>query len=142
MWGLNYVLPGLYPQQTTCPIYKIYYAEEIVGKLKWCIVSVQVDNIGQMKFNSTWTATYIAKGYYLWKSSDADNPLMNVGDDLGNRYQHIATGGAAAQTVYFHSKGDSYSGWFLFPAPGKNAQIFTFYADDQHQSIPGIILHP
>ncbi len=141
-WGSNYVFPGFYPQQTSCPIDNAYYDGNVIGKMKWCVVSVQVYDNGQMRFDLTWTATYVEPGYYFWKYSDANNPLMNVGDDLGNRYYHIATGGAAAQIVYFYNKGDSYSGWFLFPQPNRYAQTFTFYADDQHQKISNIILHP
>jgi hypothetical protein len=67
---------------------------------------------------------------------------MNITDNLGNRYDHVATGGAAAQTTYFYRIGGPYSadGWYLFPAANSGATVFTFHDDDQQLMIDNIVL--
>jgi len=105
-----------------------------------CIVSVDVRAEGQLQFNFTWTAFVEGSGYdYLIKYSDQTNHNMYITDDLGNRYDHIETGGEAGREVKIWH-GQTVSGWFLFPPAQTGATSFVFHDDDQHVAFEGFVL--
>ena len=105
------------------------------GAQSWemAIMSVEVSPEGYMKFNVSWTATVVQNkpGYtvYLTKYSDVGDPNMYITDNLGNRYDHIRLGGAAARDVHFSNRQTAY-GWYAFPPAKDGATSFTFHDDD------------
>jgi len=50
-------------------------------------------------------------------------------DDLGNRWDHISTGGGANQDVTLYL-GDYKEGWFLFPSLPEESSGFYFMDED------------
>lgn len=73
------------------------------------------------------------------KRSDAKNKNMYVTDNMGNQYDHIAVGDAAAKTIGM-SPNQPVFGWFLFPQPRPGGIILTFHDDDNKITISRIIL--
>jgi len=101
---------------------------------KWteCVTRVRIRQDGQMYFDIRWSVQFLNPNVTsIYKYSDADNHNMYITDNLGNRYDHVATGGAAAELTYFYPTGPlSADGWFLFPRAQLGATIFTFHDDD------------
>jgi hypothetical protein len=87
---------------------------DYAGTVTECVPSVEVKANGEMQFNFTWAVDLTDEYPYVRKRSDEGNTSMFLVDNLGNRYDHIQVGGAAAQDVYMHD-GDIAEGWFLFP---------------------------
>jgi hypothetical protein len=65
---------------------------------------------------------------------------MYLTDDLGNRYNHIATSGSAGSEYNFEYSGDTTQGVFIFPPARPGATIFTFHDDDNHDAIADLVL--
>ena len=63
---------------------------------------------------------------------------MYLVDNLGTRYDHIETRGAAADGGLLKGDQDVLKGVFVFPAPRMGANEFSFRDDDQHVVIHGI----
>ncbi len=105
-------------------------------ELDFCILSVTIRDDGHMIFEVSWTV-------HFWdtptatKLSDADNHNMYLNDNLGNRYDHINTGGSAAMDVILVN-GETTTGWFEFDPAQEGATSFTFYDDDNGISIFGM----
>ena len=105
-----------------------------------CVFRVDVLDSGEMLFNIVWTAHIPGGGnYYATKGSDVGNPNMNVTDNLGNRYDHIALYGIAGQNAALRD-GQSGYGSYLFPAAQPGATSFTFHDDDQAIAIGDNVL--
>ncbi len=140
----NFVKPGTYVFTDRCYDWGVrdtVKPKNIAGKLRFCVDAVEVQADGFMKFNVSWTLLQIVWPYtYIVKYSDYSNPNMNIWDNVGNRYDHVGTGDAAAQDTYFHHPGDRYTGWFLFPPAKPFAYIFAFHDDDQHFIVPDLVL--
>jgi ankyrin repeat protein len=67
---------------------------------------------------------------------------MYLRDDLGNRYDHVATRGAALDGGRLDDDHQDLHGVFVFPPPQGSAKAFTFHDDDQRASISSITLSP
>lgn len=110
------------------------------GRLDFCVTGVTVDGNRHMIFNVTWTLSDIPGGYDVTKRSDQGNTNMYLIDNLGNRYKHVAGGGAAYASVPV-ADGVTVSGWFDFGQPPIGAFVFEFHDDDNGIVIGGISLY-
>jgi uncharacterized repeat protein (TIGR01451 family) len=135
-----YIPPGIYPTNR-CTQSNLYIRGNYVGVMKTCVPSVEVKDDGYMQFNYTWTIDLISGIPSIIKYDDADNPNMYITDNLGNRYDHVAVGGAAADTVTMYDNIPVY-GWFLFIPARQSANTFEFHDDDQGTKITDIRLLP
>ncbi len=135
-----YIPPGHYPVNL-CTQSDLYIRGSYAGILEECVTSVDIRNNGYMQFNYTWYVDLIDSIPSIIKYPDTDNPNMYITDNLGNRYDHVAVGGTAGQTVTMHDD-TIVGGWFLFIPPKQPVTTFTFYDDDQNASIPNIHLWP
>jgi hypothetical protein len=108
-------------------------------QLIFCVEQITVRSDGRLKLNVSWMGQYQDETYQLKKDSDADNRNMYLTDNLGHRYDHTETGGAAATEVVLNHW-QPVSGWFLFPSPASGATTLTFHDDDLEQLIRGINL--
>jgi hypothetical protein len=96
------------------------------------------DENGYMQFNFAWSVDLLGGRDYIVKYSDAGNRNMYLTDNQGNRYDHVAVGGAAEGGRLYD--GQPIYGWFLFPPAQKVATIFTFHDGDQGLLLGKIIL--
>ena len=98
------------------------------GKTIECVTSVTILPNGNMQVMFSWTA--LTGGVFkIVKPPDTGNTNLYLTDDLGNRYDHSQSGGAANLQVEIYD-GQTVEGWFLFPAPSAGAQYFIFHDDD------------
>lgn len=94
-----------------------------------------------MEFTVTWSVNFLS-GTDARKKSDTYNRNMYLIDNLGHRYDHIGTGGAAQLGGSAHQgQFTVMDGTFLFPPAQPGASVFTFHDDDQHVTIPNLMLH-
>lgn len=133
--GGTSIQPGLYTFENLCT-----WIVLIEGRVsvRWCVESVEVRTDGYMKVNVTWQAILPSTAPIV-KYSDVGNTNMYLVDNLGNRYDHVEVGDAAAHDVRIYAY-ETVRGWFLFPPARAGATTFTFYDDDQHVRIEGIVL--
>ncbi len=124
-----YNLPGFYPVGG-CVSYSIYKENNIMD---FCVVSVEIKLNGTMVFNVRWTLS-LADDISVTKKSDANNRKMYLTDNLGNRYDHIATGGSASHDVGM-GNGATQTGSFEFPRAKPGAVEFFFHDDNQPVTI-------
>jgi len=133
------VLPGTYPQNNACASYNIATSDTHV-KINWCVASVVVKDSGNMEFIVTWSAEFL-DGSVARKHSDMYNKNMYLIDNLGHRYDHIITNGAARLGGMVHRDGPkTIDGVFVFPPAQPGATVFAFHDDDQLVVIPNINL--
>lgn len=89
-----------------------------------------------MEFNVVWVVAVMAIGDTgrppLQMNSDTGNTNMYLTDNLGRRYDHIATGGAAALGGALPwGQETTLTGAFVFPPAQPGATGFVFHDDDQ-----------
>ncbi len=111
------------------------------GTLDFCVTGVTVDRNQHLIFSVTWNSSNIPDGYTVTKRSDEGNRKMYLIDNTGKRYDHIAGGDAAYQSVVIGS-GVPVSGWFDFGPAGLGAFSFDFHDDDNEIVIGGLSLLP
>lgn len=107
------------------------------AKLTWCVETVVVTASGRLELAASWTASNLS-GATLDKGSDTGNEKMYLVDNLGHRYDHIETRGAAADGGRLSVDNPTLRGVFVFPPPHLGATTFTFRDDDQNLTIAGI----
>ncbi|HEV3141121.1 MAG TPA: hypothetical protein VGY57_11420, partial [Vicinamibacterales bacterium] len=73
--------------------------------------------------------------------SDQGNRNMYLRDDRGNRYDSVATEGAARTGGRLEAR-SPLEGSFTFPAPAPGARTLVFYDDDAHVKLEGLRLDP
>jgi hypothetical protein len=132
---------GNYPQPYNCVHYSVH--QQIYDlNVEWCIPTVKIEDNGNITFTSTWTADNRGETKGLWlMSPDAYNKNMFVVDNLGQRYDHIATDGTARDGASFNrNQLETHTGWYTFPPPQPGAFKFIFVDLDQNLSIVDIIL--
>lgn len=103
-------------------------------------ISLIVDRVILADDNSaevvcTWKTTYYSGvNTVITKYSDAANTNMYIVDNLGHRYDHTDTSGAARDgcSLYYV---DSRSGSFFFPPINPAATAITFHDDDQGRTM-------
>lgn len=128
----NLVMPGFYAVGGCGSAQLAYHA-----KLLFCVNSVTVTRERHMIFNVSWTLSDIMMGVTVTKRSDQGNGKMYLIDNLGNRYNHFAGGGAAYVRTQMKN-GETKTGWFEFGTPPEGAVNFSFYDDDNKIAIKGI----
>lgn len=111
------------------------------ASLRWCVDSVVVAANGALELHLSWKSSGLS-GKRLFKGSDARNRGMYLLDDLGKRYEHIDTRGAARDGGRLDDDHALLRGAFVFPPPQPGATRFTFHDTDQRAFIPGIVLSP
>ena len=133
----NMVLPGNYYIGKCADIHPEHGVKE-----KFCINDILVDSLRHMRFDVSYTASNVADppGYIL-KPSEKDNFHVYLMDNLGNRYDHAAGGGAAYRDTHLENE-VPHPGWFEFGSPPVGALSFDFHNDDNHMIIQGIQLIP
>ena len=111
------------------------------ASLRWCVEAIAFTEESAMELHVSWKGSGLA-GKRLFKGSDSDNHRMYLRDELGKRYDHVATRGAARDGGRLDGDHQALHGVFVFPPPQTSAKAFTFQDDDQKASIPGITLSP
>lgn len=101
-----------------------------------CVTSVTLLPDGNMQFDFSWTAQ-IEDHLELEISPDTNTKNMYLTDNLGNRYDHLQTGGDASRQVTL-TNGQTALGRFLFGPPVLDAQYFIFHDDDNNVKTPPI----
>jgi|WetSurSiteA1Bulk_404760.scaffolds.fasta_scaffold16889_1 hypothetical protein len=111
-------------------------------KLKFCINNIKVESNRHMFFDVSWTASNVTDPIgYIIKHSDENNLHIYLKDNLGNRYDHAAGGGAAYRPTMLENE-IPHPGWFEFGSPPVEALKFDFHDDDNHLIIKDIVLIP
>lgn len=111
------------------------------GTLNFCVTGVTVDRNQHLIFSVTWNLSNVPSGYTVTKRSDEGNRKMYLIDNTGKRYDHIAGGDSAYQSVVIDS-GVPVSGWFDFGPAGLGAFSFDFHDEDNGIVIGGLSLLP
>jgi hypothetical protein len=144
------VPPGLYLQAGACGAYDVN-ADVTQGHIQvhitFCVDSIRVkEETLNLEFNVYWLAEVLQMptGAYLSKNSDSGNNKMYVTDQLGGRYDHFITNGAARDgaTVGTGHMGQvvRLDGTFVFPPARPGARSFTFHEEDNGFVIANIQL--
>jgi hypothetical protein len=133
------IQPGLYLIDDKCNLLTIEGGHDNLS-VNMCITSVAIDASKNMRFNVFWTARAESGEYRtIYKGSDVENRNMYLVDNLGNRYDHIDTGGSASLDDQFYINEETHEGWYLFPPAMPGASSFTFHDDDQQVSFDNIV---
>jgi len=121
--------PGIYTFADACVTYKPLDWDP--ATVRWCVESIEVPEQGDMLFIVAWHLdTRFSHGQII-KESDEGNVLMYLTDNLGNRYDHVAVGGAARDQTKVGFPGTTLRGEFWFPLPKPGAVEFIFHDDNQ-----------
>lgn len=98
-------------------------------RMKECVKSVRIYKDGSLRVYLKWTLVGSSNNVAIEIQSDFYNDKMYLMDNLGNRLNHVDTGGSANQNVILKS-GESKVGWFKFPPLSPEADGFYFIDDD------------
>ena len=128
------VQPGLYSANGCVTI---GLSHSTIVRVEFCVVRIEVDRNGFMTFIVTWTA-YMPPYMTIHKGAYEGN--MYLTDDLGNRYNHIATSGSAGSEYNFEFSGDTTQGVYIFPPARPGATVFTFHDDDNRDVVANLVL--
>lgn len=101
--------------------------------LEECVTSVNIGNDGTVTVNFRWKLVSSPLNFGVNILADSNNHNMYLLDDLGNRLDHISTGGGTNQNVTLNL-GDFKDGWFLFPALAAESSGFYFFDEDNQMS--------
>ncbi len=134
-WQSASMGPATYWQDNACTELPL----DAGAGVRWCVGSVAVSPTSGLQLHVTWTG-YGLSGKMLEKGSDSESRGMYLVDNLGNRYDHIETRGAAREGGHLDQHNPVLEGLFVFPSPQPEAQVFTFHDRDQGLSISGITL--
>lgn len=94
-----------------------------------CVTSVNVNSNGTFQVYFRWELISSSPTVGVSIQADTNNYNMYILDDLGNRLDHIDTGGGTNQAVTLKA-GETKEGWFLFPALPTDANGFYFVDED------------
>ncbi len=136
----NGYLPGKY-NTGGCVNYSSFLDTGYYAQVKFCVWYIEILRNGKMRVTVSWDVDYNAEGLKMSviKADDDTNKNMFMVDNLGNRYDHIETGGDTDDAVVFW--GDTLmKGWFLFPEPKPGVTAFTFVDWDTRQMIVNMLL--
>ena len=121
------IQPVTYDYQNACMEINIPLQDDAV--LEECVTSVTVSNDGKIRINFRWELVSGSPNLGVNIPPDTNNHNMYILDDLGNRWDHISTGGGANQSVTLFI-GDKKEGWFLFPSLPTESSGFYFVDED------------
>ena len=132
---------GNYPQTGKCVQFELAHQIYTLTYI-WCITSVLVEDSGNLLFTATWYGDNRGQVTTNWiKKPDANNHNLYVTDNLGLRYDHIATDGGARDGGMINTNTEgTLKGTFTFPPAQPGAYRFMFVDDDWQATIPDIIL--
>ncbi len=105
--------------------------------LKECITGVTVKNDGKLQLHFRWELVGGSQNLSVNIQADSNNHNMYIVDSLGNRMDHISTGGGTNQDVNLKAGGYK-EGWFLFPSLHPDADGF-YFVDDDNQVITNLL---
>lgn len=118
-----------YDFEDKCMQITVYTSPKLI--IYECVESITIRSDGKMQVNFMWEVSSDSnEGLAVYP--DTGNTNMYLVDNLGNRYDHIETGGDANRTVNLFD-GDKKFGWFLFPAADPDAAYFIFHDDDNNK---------
>ena len=129
------VIPKTYPYSQNCMV--IVVQEQPKVELHECITSITVQPDGKLMVNMEWKTVSQSSSYGVSVQADKNNDHMYLTDDLGNRLDHVATGGGTNQSAKLYD-GQSKQGWFLFPKPDQSATVFYFVDEDNGVTSPAL----
>lgn len=127
-----------YWQEFSCSQVLFPEIDELAG-WRFCVEKV-VATRGMLEYHVCWSGFGHAH-IGLNKLSDDGNKNMYLVDDLGNRYDHVETRGAARNDTRLDSQ-TRVTGVFVFPAPSPDATSFTFKDDEHGVEVGPIRLDP
>jgi len=105
----------------------------------FCVEHIEILPDYAMIFNVSWIAKFSSPDLVVYKHSDYKNANMYIVDNLGNKYDHYATGGSAAKYTRMY-EGEKLEGSFTFPPAAPGAYIFSFVDKDNNVQTNGIEL--
>lgn len=105
--------------------------------LEECVTSAGVGTDGAVTVNFRWELVSSPLNYGVKILADFDNHNMYLVDDLGNRLDHVSTGGGTNQSLTLNL-GDYKDGWFLFPALPVDSSGF-YFIDEDNQVSTGLL---
>lgn len=124
------LMPGVYEFEDICTTSEISLSlneQYAAGSVTFCVIKVVVHADRAMSFITTWESQWDeSTNSYPNKLSDVDNKAMFITDSKGNRYDAIAWGDGASQTITMkdHIK---VTGWYTFPPAAKDVNTFIFH---------------
>lgn len=104
-----------------------------------CVIGITIQNDGRLQIDFRWLAR-LALGLEVTIHPDTGG-FMVLQDDLGQRYDHQLSGGAAVETLVLVN-GSVADGWYLFPAISAQASSVRFVDDDNGVQSEWINLNP
>ena len=126
----NYPITISYP--TACM--EIIIDEKTNTDLYECIDTITLISETRFNVNVEWRLSSLSSnGVIIYP--DSDNHNMYLVDDLGNRIDHIATGGDADIEITLFN-GESKQGWFTFNELAPDVTSFSFVDDDNGVQTP------
>ena len=132
----NAVQPGLYAANGCV---SIHLPQNWRFYLDFCVIRIEVDRNRNMLFTISWTS-HVPIPWRASKGPDAENRSIYLTDELGNRYDHIATSGTGTEEYEYTYEGETIIGIFIFPPANPGARIFTFHDDANHEGISNLVL--
>ena len=113
--------------------------QRAAGFIRWCVDRIVVSG-ERMTVHFTRELSEFSDAELAY-GSDEGNRNMYLRDDRGQRYDSIATNGAA-RTGGKLDRQTRLEGAFVFRAPAAGVRTFTFFDDDDHLKIEGLRLDP
>jgi ankyrin repeat protein len=111
------------------------------ASLRWCVEAIVLTEESALELHVSWKGSGLSSRR-LFKGSDSENHRMYLTDNLGKRYDHVSTRGAARDGGRLDGEHPVLRGVFVFASPQQSAGAFTFHDDDQRTSISNIVLSP
>lgn len=124
---------GSYDYQSVCMTIEIPDQPQTI--LQECVDNITVLQDGKLKVFMSWSVSGISSTFGVTVADDSENHNMYLTDDMGNRLDHIETGGGTDETVSLFN-GQNKQGWFLFSAPDANSTFYLFHDDDNGKISP------
>lgn len=105
--------------------------------LEECVTGINVNSDGKIQVHFRWELIGSQQNLAVNIAADSNNYNMYIMDNLGNRLNHISTGGGTNQDVTLKA-GDYKEGWFFFPSLSPDADGF-YFVDDDNQVITDLL---
>jgi hypothetical protein len=98
------------------------------NQVQECISTARLLPDGRLRLDMVWQAS-LQTGASVIIHPAMETGGMYLSDDLGNRYNPVETGGAAAQKTVLNGSQQA-TGWFIFDTPSQYAHQFVFHDSD------------
>lgn len=123
------IQPENYYYQDACMVIQVQ--EDSV--LEECVTSVSLMNDKNLRVNFRWKLINSSLNHGVSIAADTNNQNMYIVDNLGNRWDHVSTGGGTNQNVILNI-GEYKEGWFIFPLLPPESSGFYFVDEDNQAS--------